>query len=70
MGIAAHHFFERRELDYDISIPCVVQWRFLWFTAPSKLNLKLDDENTSVPCDSVVLGVLRRAGTCLQDYEK
>ena len=23
------------ELDYEIDIPCVVQWRFLWFTAPS-----------------------------------
>ena len=58
------------ELDHDISIPSVVQWGFLWFAAPARLNLKLDDENTSVPCDSVALGVLRRVGTCLQDHEK
>ena len=25
-----------RELDYEIDVPCVVQWGFLWFTAPSR----------------------------------
>ena len=30
-----------RELDHELDVPCVVQWRFLWFTAPSRLNDKL-----------------------------
>ena len=31
-----------RELDYEVEVLCVVQWGFLWFIAPSKLNAKLD----------------------------
>ena len=26
------------ELDYEIRIPCVVQWSMLWFSAPTRLN--------------------------------
>ena len=36
------------ELDYEIGILCVPQWRFLWFTAPSRLNVKLDVEETRI----------------------
>ena len=36
------------ELNYEISIPCVVQWRFLWFTAHSRLNVKLNDLYTRI----------------------
>ena len=48
MCIPAHHFLERkeqevlRELDYELDVLCVVQSEFLWFTAPSRLNVKLD----------------------------
>ena len=27
------------ELDFEIGIPCVVQWSMLWFPAPTRLNL-------------------------------
>ena len=36
------------ELGYEIEIPCVLQWRFLWFTAPSRLNGKLDGDNSRI----------------------
>ena len=26
------------ELDYEIGIPCVVQWSMLWISAPTRLN--------------------------------
>ena len=26
------------ELDYEIGIPCVVQWSLLWFSAPTRWN--------------------------------
>ena len=29
------------ELDYEICIPCVVQWCMLWFSAPTRLNRTL-----------------------------
>ena len=32
------------ELNHEIDIPCVAHWGFLWFTAPSRLNVKLDVE--------------------------
>ena len=25
-------------LDYDIEVPCVVQWSMLWFSSPTRLN--------------------------------
>ena len=53
MGITARHFLQEEEvlaeeLDYEIGIPCVVQCGFLWFPAPSGLNVKLDVENTKI----------------------
>ena len=30
-----------RELDYELDVLCVEQWRFLWFSAPLRLNVKL-----------------------------
>ena len=28
-------------LNYDLDVPCVVQWAVLWFAAPSSLNNEL-----------------------------
>ena len=36
------------ELDCEIDMPCVVQWGFLWFPAPSRLNIKLHVGNTRI----------------------
>ena len=30
------------ELDYEVEVPCVVRWGFLWCTAPSQFDCKLD----------------------------
>ena len=27
-------------LNYDVDVPCPLQWRLLWFSAPTKLNRK------------------------------
>ena len=32
------------DLDCNMDIPCVVQWALLWFTAPSRSNLKYEDD--------------------------
>ena len=37
-----------RELDYEIDVPCVVQWGFIWFTALSRLKVKLDCQDARV----------------------
>ena len=37
-----------REMEKELDVPCVVQWRFLWFTAPSRLNVKLDCHDARV----------------------
>ena len=36
------------ELDHELDVPCVVRWRFLWFIALARLNVKLDTENTRI----------------------
>ena len=36
------------ELDYESSIPCVVQWGIIWIAVPSRLNVKLDVDNTRI----------------------
>ena len=35
-------------LNYDIDVPCSLQWRLLWFSAPSSLNRKLVNNRTKV----------------------
>ena len=37
-----------RELNYEIDVPCVVQWRFLWFTAPSRFNVELHCQDARI----------------------
>ena len=32
------HVKNPREFNYDIEIPCIVQWALLWYSAPSSLN--------------------------------
>ena len=27
------------DLEYNLDVPCVMRWAFLWFTAPSRSNL-------------------------------
>ena len=40
-----------KDLVYEISVPCVVQWCMLWFSAPTWLNLTLrkDLKNQKLP---------------------
>ena len=33
-------------LKYEIDVPCVVQWRLLWFSSPSRLNQRFADNAT------------------------
>ena len=35
-------------LNYDIDVPCVVQWRLLWFSSPTRLNQRFADNGTKV----------------------
>ena len=37
-----------RELDYEICIPCVVQWSMLWFSAITRLNQTLTSEDIEI----------------------
>ena len=37
-----------RDLDYEICIPCVVQWSMLWFSAPTRLNQTLEGEDINI----------------------
>ena len=34
------------DLDYDIDVPCVVQWALLWFSAPSRSNQYFEGNGT------------------------
>ena len=34
--------------NYDIDVPCVVQWGLLWFSSPSRLNQRFADNGTKV----------------------
>ena len=36
------------DLDYELDVLCVVHLGFLWFTAPSGLNVKLDSHNARI----------------------
>ena len=41
-------------LNYDIDVPCVVQWRLLWFSSPTRLNQRFADNGTKVTkCNEV-----------------
>ena len=33
-------------LNYEIDVPCVVQWGLLWFSSPSRLNERFADNGT------------------------
>ena len=33
-------------LNYDIDVPCVVQWGLLWFSSPTRLNQRFVDNGT------------------------
>ena len=35
-------------LNYDIDVPCTLQWRLLWFSAPSNLNGEFVNNGTKV----------------------
>ena len=35
-------------LNYDIDVPCPLQWRLLWFSAPTNLNRKFVNNGTKV----------------------
>ena len=35
-------------LNYDIEVPCPLQWGLLWFSAPSNLNRKFVNNGTKV----------------------
>ena len=35
-------------LNYDIDVPCPLQWGILWFSAPSSLNRKFANSGTNV----------------------
>ena len=35
-------------LNYDIDVPCPLQWGLLWFSAPSSLNGKVVNNGTKV----------------------
>ena len=37
-----------RELNHEIDVPCVVQWRFLWFLAPSRFNVELHCQDARI----------------------
>ena len=37
-----------RELGCEICVPCVVQWCMLWFSAPTRLNQTLEDEDINI----------------------
>ena len=36
-------------LNYEIEVPCVVQWRLLWFSSPARLSQRYSDNGTKVP---------------------
>ena len=35
-------------LNYDLDVPCPLQWGLLWFSAPSRLNRKFANDGTKV----------------------
>ena len=35
-------------LNYDIDVPCPLQWGFLWFSAPSNFNRQFVNDGTKV----------------------
>ena len=35
-------------LDYEIRVPCPLQWGLLWFSAPTNLNRKFVNNGTKV----------------------
>ena len=37
-----------RDLDYELCTPCVVQWSMQWFSAPTRLNQKLEDDEIKI----------------------
>ena len=51
-------------LQYDLEIPCIVQWRMLWFSAPISLNKDLLNVGTILGkfYEAVILAVLNVLG--------
>ena len=37
-----------RELDYENSVPCVVQWCMQWFSAPTLLNQTIGNQGIKI----------------------
>ena len=35
-------------LNYDLDVPCVIQWRLLWFSSTSRLNQTFTNNGTKV----------------------
>ena len=35
-------------LNYDLDVPCPLQWGLLWFSSPSRLNLKFANDGTNI----------------------
>ena len=37
-----------RDLDHELCFPCVVQWSMLWFSAPTRLNQTVEDDEIKI----------------------
>ena len=35
-------------LNHDLGVPCVIQWRLLWFSSPSRLNQRFVNNSTKI----------------------
>ena len=45
------------ELNYEIGIPCVVQWSMLWFSVPTRLNGVLGKQDLKITKYHVVVNM-------------
>ena len=36
------------EQDYEICVPCMVQWCMLWFSAPTRLHQTLENQGINI----------------------
>ena len=57
-----------RDLDYEICIPCVVQWSVLWFSAPTRFNQTLEGEDIRVAKYHEVLNMAIGVRACRQQW--
>ena len=53
-------------LNYDIDVPCPLQWRLLWFSAPSSLDRKFANHGTKIAKfqETVNMAIVRSRLTC------